>query len=448
MATKPIWTEGLFLTQHHLQQQDRYHEELSAERARAVLGRDFGIAQLELDERALAAGEVRLGKLFAVFPEGTVVRAPEGVPPRSFDAAFPPQLPFLDVYVGVPREAPGIPAVDLDGRLGDAARYTRVQEKRPDVNTGMGAAPVEFGRANLRLLFGEERRDAYETLRVAQLVRSPAGTVVFRETFVPPIFHLSASPWLVRSFRGLLGIMTARQRSLTESRRQRSAASVEFDAQDVARLWLLSTLNASIPGFAHVVDHETTSLETAYLLLVRLVGELTTFAVDGDPAALPKLSPSDPAQTFEPLFQRAEKLLSATVSARAREIPLSRDANGVLSGALDDAALRSELFLTVTTTLPEAQVRERLPKLLKLASGGQIGAILHSAINGVRIDLEYRPPNALPIKPGMIVYRVAKSAEFWSDVVVNGTLAIYHPFDQQSLTLQVFSVDPSSGGAG
>lgn len=446
MATKPIWTEGLFLTQHHLQQQDRYHEELAAERLRAVLGRDFGVAQVELDERALASGEVRVNRLFAVFPEGSVIRAPEGVPPRSFDAAFPPQLPFLDVYVGLPREAPGVPSVDLDGRLGDGARLTRVQEKRADVNTGMSPAPIEIGRPNLRLLFGDERRDAFESLRVAQLVRSPSGTVVFRESFVPPIFHLSSSAWLVRGFRSLLGIMTARQRALTESRRQRSAASVEFDAQDVARLWLLSTLNASIPGFAHLVDADTATLETAYLLLVRLVGELTTFAVDGDPAALPKLVHGDPAQTFEPLFQRAEKLLSATVSARAREIVLQRDANGVLAGTLDDAALRSELFLTVTTTLPEAQVRERLPKLLKLASGGQIGAILHSAINGVRIDLEYRPPNALPIKPGMVVYRVIKSAEFWSDVVVCGTLAIYHPFDQQSLTLQVFAVDPSSAG--
>ena len=32
MASKPIWTEGLLVSQHHFQQQDRYHETLLRER--------------------------------------------------------------------------------------------------------------------------------------------------------------------------------------------------------------------------------------------------------------------------------------------------------------------------------------------------------------------------------------------------------------------------------
>ena len=37
MMRKLVWTEGLFITQHHFQQLDRYHEELLAERMRAGL---------------------------------------------------------------------------------------------------------------------------------------------------------------------------------------------------------------------------------------------------------------------------------------------------------------------------------------------------------------------------------------------------------------------------
>ena len=58
--------------------------------------------------------------------------------------------------------------------------------------------------------------------------------------------------------------------------------------------------------------------------------------------------------------------------------------------------MRSEFFLSVQTTLPEAQVRDRLPRLIKVASQNQIGAILHSAMTGAPVELEYRPPSALP----------------------------------------------------
>jgi len=37
MAHKPIWTEGLLISQHHLQQQDQYHEALLRERVQDVV---------------------------------------------------------------------------------------------------------------------------------------------------------------------------------------------------------------------------------------------------------------------------------------------------------------------------------------------------------------------------------------------------------------------------
>jgi predicted component of type VI protein secretion system len=37
MPNKPIWTEGLLISQHHFQQQDRYHESLLRERLAAVV---------------------------------------------------------------------------------------------------------------------------------------------------------------------------------------------------------------------------------------------------------------------------------------------------------------------------------------------------------------------------------------------------------------------------
>ena len=50
MSQKLVWTEGLFVTQHHFQRLDRYHERLLAERMR--LAEAYGTSVESLMERA------------------------------------------------------------------------------------------------------------------------------------------------------------------------------------------------------------------------------------------------------------------------------------------------------------------------------------------------------------------------------------------------------------
>ena len=53
MANKPVWSEGLLLSQHHMQQQDRYHEALLRERMQGVRHYDWGITDLEIEIRPM-----------------------------------------------------------------------------------------------------------------------------------------------------------------------------------------------------------------------------------------------------------------------------------------------------------------------------------------------------------------------------------------------------------
>src|SRR5882672_8259090 len=77
---KPLWTKGLFLAQHHLQAQDRYHERLLAERLESVLPYAWGVVDLEIDDAALRAGQLRVARLEAILPDGSpLVVGAEGV---------------------------------------------------------------------------------------------------------------------------------------------------------------------------------------------------------------------------------------------------------------------------------------------------------------------------------------------------------------------------------
>lgn len=450
MPRKLVWTEGLFVTQHHFQQLDRYHEQLLQDRMAAAIPFEWGVNELEIDERALASGQVKVNRLDAVLPDGTPIRVADGtddaVPVRAIEGAFTPQMRSLEVFVALQGTQDNQANVDLEGKPAAITRYVRQQANVFDLNNGAQESPIGWARNNLRILFGEERREAFDAIRVAELVRAGTGAVVLKETHVPPCFQIRASPFLAKGFRSLLGAMTARQRTLAENRRMRTAAAIDFAASDAAKFWLLNALNTSIPVFAHLVDQGTATPEAAYLELAQLIGTLCTFAVDGDPTTIPKFNYMSLGDgVFAPMFELAMKLLNAVILERYVQIPLQKREDGMYLGKMEDPkVLRYEFFLAAQGHVPEQQVRDRLPKLLKIASWGQIGAILNSAINGARIELDYRPPGALPIKPGMTFFKVQRTPEFWGDIAGTGTIALYQPVDPNSLNLTLYAVDPQN----
>jgi len=183
--------------------------------------------------------------------------------------------------------------------------------------------------------------------------------------------------------------------------------------------------------------------EELYKLLGGLIGKLCSFSDQADPTGIPPYNRQEPSWAFEPMFNLASSLLNSIISDRYTEIALQRREDGVYVGkAGSPDIMRATFYLAVSGALPEAQVRERLPRLMKVASINHIGPILKSAVTGAQLELEYRPPSALPVKPGISFFRVMTNPpEFWADIVRSGSFAFYHPFDPQSLHLSLYAVE-------
>ena len=124
---------------------------------------------------------------------------------------------------------------------------------------------------------------------------------------------------------------------------------------------------------------------------------------------------------------------------------LTKREDGMYLGKIEDPqVLRYEFFLAAQGSVPESQIRDRLPKLSKIASWNHISSILNSAVNGAKLDLEYRPPGALPVKPGVIFFKVIRTPEYWNDIAGTGTIAIYQPMEPSSMNLSLYAVDPAN----
>lgn len=443
---KPIWTEGLFMTPQHLQQCDQYHEALVHARVHALVKFDWGISDIQFDERALSAGQLKLVKAHGVFPDGTPFfvgdQGEDQVEARPIEGAFPAALDALDVFLAVPnlRENQANTALD-PAKLGPAIRYVAQQANVPDMNTGRNEQTINWARHNMRLLFGTEPRDAFHTIRVAQLERDKTGSIVVREGFVPSLLRIGASKWIMQNLRRVLSAMVGKQKALAEGRRMRSEASVDFQASDASKFWMLHTMNSFIPYVSHMVDHGDAHPEDLYLTLGGIIGELCTFSSEGDPTDIPKFNYLELGDVLAPMFEMAIGMINRVLADQFIIVPLEKRDDGMYLGRFEDPTLpRKHEFYLECRGADEATLREKLPKLLKVASWTQIGYILNAAIPGVKCEVEYRPPGAIPVKPGLVYLRVDMSGDYWNDVLSSGTIAVYQPIDPQKVNIRLIGV--------
>jgi type VI secretion system protein ImpJ len=434
------------MTPQHLQQSDRYHEALLHARVHATLAYDWGVSNVVFDERALVAGQLKVLKAHGFFSDGTAFFVGDGgedsVEARPIEGVFPAALEALDVFLAVPNQRETAANMALDpAKVGPAVRYVAQPVTVPDINTGRNETTLNWSRHNLRLLFGTEARDAFETVRVGQLVRDKTGAIVLRKSFIPPVLRIGASEHVMAGMRRVLSALVGKQKSLTEGRRMRTAASVDFQASDTAKFWMLHTMNSYIPIVSHMVDHGDSHPEHCFIVLGSLIGELCTFSADGDPTSIPKFNYLELTDVFEPMFERALALISGVLAENYVIVPLEKRDDGMYLGRFEDPKLprTHELFLEAKGA-DEATLRERLPKLLKIGSWTQIGYILNAAMPGVKVSIEYRPPGAIPVRPGLVYLRVDQAGDYWNDILGSGTIALYQPIEPAKVDLRLIAV--------
>ena len=445
---RPVWSEGMLLSPQHLQALDRYHESLVATRVGGVAPQDWGVIAAAVDAAALASGQFRLLSVVAVLPDGLPVAFEEGdaeaPPPRPIADHFPASARSLDVYLAVPRERDGVPSfADEAG----AARIRFAVASRPleDATAPGQALPVPMARPNAVILFGGEAREDFESLKIAEVVRSAGGQPVLAEAYLPPCLRAGASPWLMAALRDVQTRILSKQRDLTAGTRR----GPEMTGTELARLLQLLVLSAHAPVVAHLAETGDAPPRQVYLELAALSGQLAALSGDADPAAVPKFAYADLRSTFEPLLARLQTLLGGLAAAQHVAVPLEKRAGGLYLGRLtDEVVLRSPLYLAVQSDLPEQQVAEAIPRLCKIASTAEIQGLIQAAAPGMVLQWLSRPPPQLSPRAGVAYFSIATGDRFWQGVLANRAIAIYvpPPFEPARTGLELLAV-PAAGSA-
>lgn len=443
-----VWSEGMFVSPHHLQQLDLYHEALIDTRLTALEPYPWGVVAMEFDLEALRAGKVLLRYFRGVLPDGLPLAFESGDPEapaaRPAEGHFPTAQHTVDVYLGVPRERSGVESYGTGDRLGASPRYSSATRPVPDLTASTSVIPMAFAQKNVRLLFGTEQRDDYEALKIAELSRDKSGSLTLVDNFVPSSLRVDASPYLLNQLRTLLRLLISKQRQLAARRKHRDAAALEYTASDVTLFLELHALNGAIPMLQHVLDSGHLHPQALYMALVRLAGQLCTFAAGADPSQLPAFQYVNLRATFEDLFRRLFDMLRAVALEQCITVAMELGSDQIFRGSLQDERLErcGQFLLSIRSDLPENAVADQLPKLAKLASGEDMQGLIRSVTPGVPLFVTYRPPPEVPLQPGTLYFTLGLQDPYWKNAMRDRNIALYlpPPFESSRTSVELLAV--------
>ncbi len=445
---KIVWNEGMLLTPHHFQQWDNYHEELLNSRVRSVLPYEYGVLDLQINNEAVANGNFQITNCRAVLPDGLMINVPDAdaVPDlRPVGDHFPPEAERLGVHLAIPARKAGEANFAANGAKPNYnLRFLQEGAMVKDETSGTNEQPLAYAKSNLRIIFDDELRDGFTSVKIAELERTATGSLKISEEYIPPILKSSASNWLVNMTRGLVEILITKSGSLGEQRRQRNASLADFTTSEVAVFWLLHTINSSIPTMAHYFRSPMLHPEKLYLALAELVGKLMTFSTEYHPKDIVRYDHDDLYFTFFNLSQQLKELLETVIPSRCVPIPLEKVRDTLYVGRVEDERLLKEaaFYLAVNSPMPESRLIEGVPRVVKIASRDVIDSVIGSALPGVVLTHSNPPPAPIPARVGFRYFLLDSIGPYWNGIKGSKVLAVYVPDEIPDEKLEMYAVKP------
>jgi len=444
---KIVWNEGMLLTPHHFQQWDNYYEELLNSRIRALVPYEYGVLDIQINREAVANGNFQITNCHAILPDGLMVNSDtDGLPAlRPVGDHFHPEAESLGVHLAIPAKKIGEANFQANGAKANAnLRFLQEGALVKDETSGTNEQPLALAKSNLRIIFDDEVRDGFTSMKIAELVRTPTGQLQISENYISPTLKVSASGWLVNMLRQLVEILNTKSGSLGEQRRQRNASLADFTTAEVAVFWLLHTINSSIPTMAHFFHTPLVHPEKLYLEMAQLVGKLMTFSTEYYPKDIVKYDHDDLHFTFFNLSAQLKELLETVIPSRCVAIPLEKTRDTLYVGRVEDERLLKEagFYLAVSSKMPESKLIETVPRVVKIGSRDVIDTIINSALPGVVLTHANPPPAPIPTRVGFRYFMLDTIGPYWDGIKGSKVISVYVPDEIPEVKLEMYAVKP------
>ena len=206
---------------------------------------------------------------------------------------------------------------------------------------------------------------------------------------------------------------------------------------------VLQMLNREIPVLKHFASSRYIHPERLFDELLRLAGELATFATRERRARdYPAYDHDDLENVFAPLIRDIQDFLSAQLGRRVVRLEIiERAANAFVSPIRDRSLFRNATFvLEVAARRPLVEIQQEFPQLFKIGPNTKMNEIVHAHLPGVPlVHLPTPPPQIRAITDHVYFYLDRKSA-LWPDFSNAGSVGMHFSGDWPELELELWAV--------
>jgi type VI secretion system protein ImpJ len=436
--SKVLWSEGLFLRPHHLQQSDRYIEHLIETRTRAVTPYPWGFTALEIDRDLTQQSRFSVRRASGIMPDGTPFDIPADSPvPAPIDV--PETAAKQLVWLSMPMSAANTREVDA-ASAESASRFFSAAEMLID-STAALRVEEEIDVAYPRLSFEVRKtgKPGYVGLAMARIVEVRDRTIVFDEKFAPPVLVCSAHPVVEGWTDRAIGWVDTKLEELARY----AADPTSGGGLQSTDYFVLQLLNRTLPVLKHLRHSHYVHPERLYQELLRLVGDLATFASPERRARdYPAYDHDDLENIFEPVIRDLQDYLSARLGRRAIRLEIiERGPNAFVSTIRDRALFRNATFvLEVAARRPLTEIQSQFPHLFKLGPNTKMNEIVHAHLPGVPLVHLPTPPPQIRTISDHVYFYLDRATPLWPEFSTASAIGMHFSGDWPELQLELWAV--------
>jgi type VI secretion system protein ImpJ len=433
-----LWKEGLFLRPHHFQQSDRYHERLLEARVRNISPYPWGFSALEIDRDLLEQRKFALRRAAGMLPDGTPFDAPADSPlppPVEIPEAASGQL----VWLTMPMISPNTREVD-EAEAESASRYVAGTEMFIDSSSPLRIEEeIDLALPRLALELRKSAKPGFTCLGIARLLEVRDKAVLLDEQYVPPSLITAAHPTIEGWIDRVLGWINNKVDELARYAADPTAGG----GMQSADYFMLQILNRESPVLRHFRRSRYVHPERLYEELIRLAGEIATFASPERRAHdYAVYDHDDLHNSFEPVLRDIQAFLSVSFGRRALRLEIIERAQNAFVSAIRDRSLfrTANLVLEVSARRPLTEIQSQFPHLFKIGPNTKMNEIVHAHLPGVGLQHLPTPPPQIRALADHVYFLLDRNSPLWPDFSSAQAIAMHFSGDWPELELELWAV--------
>ena len=321
----------------------------------------MGVRGIEIDRDLAHQNKFALRRASGIFQDGTPFDMPGSSPlPLAIDlpAGTEKQL----IWMTMPAASVNSREVDM-AEATSGSRYTRDIETVINSSSGLHVEE-ELEVAHPRISFEVRKtpKAGFHCLKVARVLEVRDKSVIFDETFAPPVLVSRAHPVVAGWLDRVIGWSETKLETLARYAADPSSGGglQTFD------YFMLQMLNREINILRHMRHSRYTHPVDIYQELLRISGELWTFSPKRLAPEYAEYDHDSPEASFEPVLADIQRLLSLDIGRAIRLNLTELTANAYMAQVPDRTLFRNATFvIEVAASKSLTQIQQQFPALVQ-----------------------------------------------------------------------------------